>query len=408
MFLPSLPPGGTAPYKLAPLPGVWDRLLNAWAHWDGLWYLQIATAGYRPDNGTTAFLPLYPWLVGGLGWLLGGRVLWAGILLSSLCFLGALFLLYDLVRRDYPLIRPGDTALALPGRTVFYLAIFPLAFFFWAVYSESLFLLLAVGVFWAARRGHWWLAAACLGAALWTRPFGVVLVLPLLWEMALAARVPRPVPEELVALDPPPDATPTAADAPSTPQSRRDPGITAPAAGSDGRPPRRIHARDWAAWGVPAAAVAALLGWAAWALGDPLAFITTQAEWNRSFRWPWETVVYAWEEAARTPYAFQVESQSWTYFGALVLFGALALAGWRVLRGPHSLYLTLGVLFPLFSGTPHNPLLSFPRFLLVLFPAFIVLAVAGRWRPVHYFIAITSALLLALYLIRFANWYWVA
>jgi hypothetical protein len=175
--------------------------------------------------------------------------------------------------------------------------------------------------------------------------------------------------------------------------------------GPDGR---RIHARDWAAWLVPAAAVAALLGWAAWALGDPLAFITTQAEWNRSFRWPWETVIYAWDEAARTPYAFQVELQSWTYFGALVLFAGLALAGWRVLRGPHSLYLTLGVLFPLFSGTPHNPLLSFPRFMLVLFPAFIVLAVAGRWRPIHYFIAITSALLLALYLIRFANWYWVA
>src|SRR5689334_19779416 len=206
MFLPSLPPGGTAPYKLAPLPGVWDRLLNTWAHWDGLWYLQIATAGYHSNDGTTAFLPLYPWLVGALGWLLGGRVLWAGMILSALCFLATLILLYDLVRRDYPLIRPGDTARDLPARTIFYLAVFPMAFFLWAVYSESLFLLLAVGMFWAARRGWWWWAAACLGAALWTRPFGVVLVLPLLWEMLIAARTPRPLPEDVAPALPAPPA----------------------------------------------------------------------------------------------------------------------------------------------------------------------------------------------------------
>ena len=107
-------------------------------------------------------------------------------------------------------------------------------------------------------------------------------------------------------------------------------------------------------------------------------------------------------------FSFQVELQSWTYFATLVLFGVLTVAGWRVLRGPHSLYLTLGVLFPLFSGTPLNPLLSFPRFMLVLFPAFIVLAVAGRFRPIHYGILLTGTLLLALYFIRFANWFWVA
>src|SRR5689334_6819963 len=73
LYLPSLPPGGTAPYHPPPQPIEWDRLLGVWAHWDGLWYLQIATAGYRPTDGTTAFFPLYPALVGALGWLLGGR-----------------------------------------------------------------------------------------------------------------------------------------------------------------------------------------------------------------------------------------------------------------------------------------------------------------------------------------------
>ena len=67
-----------------------------------------------------------------------------------------------------------------------------------------------------------------------------------------------------------------------------------------------------------------LLAWSRLALGDPLAFIATQAEWNRRFSWPWETVVYAWNEAARQSFSFQVESQSWTYLATLVLFGVLA------------------------------------------------------------------------------------
>src|SRR5690242_7107566 len=126
LYIPSRVPGGTAPYQPPPLPAVWDRLLGVWSRWDGQWYLQIASAGYHPGDGTTAFLPLYPWLVGALGTLLGGRYLWAGVLLSSAIFAGALVLLYRLVREQY--------AADLAPRTVLYLAIFPTAFFFWAIY----------------------------------------------------------------------------------------------------------------------------------------------------------------------------------------------------------------------------------------------------------------------------------
>src|ERR687896_413384 len=57
------------------------------------------------------------------------------------------------------------------------------AVFFGAPYSESLFLLLAVGAFYAARTGRWaWAGAAAAGAAA-TRSAGVLLLLPLamLW-----------------------------------------------------------------------------------------------------------------------------------------------------------------------------------------------------------------------------------
>jgi len=65
-------------------------------------------------------------------------------------------------------------------------------------------------------------------------------------------------------------------------------------------------------------------------------------------------------------------------------------------------------LFPLFSATPRNPLLSMPRFELVLFPAFIVLALVARRDWLFYLVVVTSLMLQALYLIRFANWFWVA
>ena len=56
----------------------------------------------------------------------------------------------------------------------------PMAFFFSAVYSESLYLALSVGVFWCARQGRWaWVGVlGALAAA--TRSAGVVLLLPAL------------------------------------------------------------------------------------------------------------------------------------------------------------------------------------------------------------------------------------
>ena len=361
LSIPSRTPGGTAPYPPPALPALWDRLVGVWAHWDGLWYLQIATAGYHPGDGTTAFLPLYPWAVGLLGLLLGGRYLLAGVILSSLIFAGVLLLLYRLVREQY--------APDLAPCTVLYLAIFPAAFFFWAIYSEGLFLLLALGMFYAAGRGRWWVAGLCMAAAFWTRPFGIVLIPCLLVELALAWR------------------------------------------GADSGRVVRPRALDvLAALGVPLLAGLALLVWSALALGNPLVFLSTQADWNRAFSWPWETVINAFKVAAAMQFQYQEENQSWFYLATLILFGVLAVAGWarNWLRLPHALYLTLGLLFPLFSATPRNPLLSFPRFVLVLFPAFILLAAAGRRPWLHYLILTVSLLLLALYTIRFTNWFWVA
>ncbi len=380
LSLPSRVPGGTAPYHLPPSPALWDRLVGVWAHWDGLWYLQIAAAGYRPDDGTTAFLPLYPWAVGGVGTLLGGRYLVAGVLLSSLIFAGVLLLLYRLVCDQYtPTLAPG---------AVLALAIFPTAFFFWAIYSEGLFLLLALGMSVAVGQRRWLVAGLCLAGALWTRPFGVVLLPCLALEWWIAHRSASAHDESRSFTVASLNRTPT----PSTQHAARS-----------------IRSA-LQAFVPPILALGLLPAWSTWAVGRPLAFIQTQAEWNRAFSWPWMTAGNAVRVALDTPFQYQEESQSWFYLATLILFAVVAVVGWRrgMLRPPHALYLTLGLLFPLFSATPHNPLLSLPRFVLVLFPAFILLARMGRRPWPAYLLPVVSVLLLALYTIRFVNWFWVA
>jgi hypothetical protein len=367
MMIPAIAPRGTANWYGVPggptLNPLIDSIAGVWTRWDGQWFLKIATEGYRVDDGSAAFFPLYPWTVTIMGWLAGERFIWAGIFLSSVFFLGALVLLHRLVRFDFH----GEDA----GRTVFYIAAFPMAFFFWAVYSESLLLLLSVGALLAMRAQRWWLAGACIALAVWTRTTGLLLLLPMLWELWRAYNPPRPTS---------PNAMPPSRPAPLTPLSLA----------------------------VPLASLLLFVLWSWVVFRDPLAPMSAQAEWNRNFQWPWQTIAGAWNTATQAGLTFQPESQAWTYLGAFVLAVVVGALSVRWLRPSYSIYLWAGILFPLFSATRLNPLLSYPRFLAVLFPAFIVLALIGRNRYANQLITWVSLLLLGLYTIRFVNWYWVA
>jgi hypothetical protein len=159
---------------------------------------------------------------------------------------------------------------------------------------------------------------------------------------------------------------------------------------------------------LPLGALALFVLWSWVIFHDPLAPLSAQAGWNRHFSWPWQTIAGAWNAATQTQLQFQPENQSWTYLGALILARVVGALAVRWLRPSYTIYLWAGILFPLFSATPYNPLLSYPRFLLVLFPAFMVLALLGRNRYAHQIILWLSLLLLGLYTIRFVNWYWVA
>jgi Gpi18-like mannosyltransferase len=141
---------------------------------DANWYVGIAANGYerRAFENTThhnwAFFPLYPLLLRAASWLTGDFAL-AGIFISHVFFFFALLLLHKTA-----LAFGLDAAAAT--RTIFYLAIFPVSYFFSLPLTESLFLLLTTASFYFAKRERWWIAGLCGALASATRLTGILLL----------------------------------------------------------------------------------------------------------------------------------------------------------------------------------------------------------------------------------------
>ncbi|NJM06847.1 hypothetical protein HC891_12665 [Candidatus Gracilibacteria bacterium] len=162
----------------APLSGwVYRVLLSPFDRWDVGYYLNIVVRGYRTDDGTAQFHPLFAWLSLPFAWLTGNPLL-ALVLTSSISAL-LLFLVFErLALLD---LQPAEARMA-----TLLLIFSPLAFVFFVPYTEGLFLLCAVASFLLARRGQWWLACLAGMAATLTRQQGLFLALPLAWELWVA------------------------------------------------------------------------------------------------------------------------------------------------------------------------------------------------------------------------------
>jgi len=143
----------------------WNR-----ANFDGIHYLSIARLGYGLHQ--QAFFPFYPKLINWLSLLFGRRELLTALFISAASLFGALFFLNKLFRLDY--------SKKTSRKALIYLLIFPTAFFFANAYTESLFLFLVVASFYFARTRKWLLAGILGGLAANTRLPGIFLF-PALW-----------------------------------------------------------------------------------------------------------------------------------------------------------------------------------------------------------------------------------
>jgi hypothetical protein len=143
---------------------------SLWMRWDTEWYVEVATFGYRfiPDQlSEVGYFPVYPMLMRYLGYIVGNPLV-AGLVISNVAILFAMALLYRLVLTE--------TNAWVARRTLFYLVLFPGAFFFVAAYTESLFLLLTVIAAYAAREKRWLIAAITGIVASATRVQGFLIV----------------------------------------------------------------------------------------------------------------------------------------------------------------------------------------------------------------------------------------
>jgi len=154
-------------------PDLWTVVLG-WNRWDAGHYVRIAESGYHIGPGYPAFFPLYPLLVHILDPILPGDGLVSALFVANVAAIGALAVLHRLADHEF-----GPR---VAQRAAWYLAAFPMGFFLFIGYNESLFILLAVGALYAGRRGHWWLAGLLGGLSSATRLFGLVLIVPLAVE----------------------------------------------------------------------------------------------------------------------------------------------------------------------------------------------------------------------------------
>lgn len=368
------PPGSTRGFGW-----LGDVLAAPAARWDAAWYLTIAHYGYRPDLGSftaprDAFFPLYPVGLRALSDL-GAPAVLAGVLLSLLALALGLYALHRLTALEavrLRLARPHELA----RLTVLTCALGPMAFFLSAVYSESLYLALSVAAFLCARRGRWALAAGCAALAGATRSSGVVLVLPLALLYLYGPREDR---------------------RPDRAAARRL------------QPRYRLRADAlWLAL-VPAGVVlyGAYLGLAG---GDPLAPLHAQAGWSRHFAGPFGGV---WSGALAGFRAVGHTGTGASHNLVLLAFlaaGAIALVGvLRLLPFAYGAYVLAALALPLSYPVSSQPLMSLPRFLLVLFPLNIWLAARLLQRPRLACVLLAgSGAGLAFFTAAFSTWHWVA
>ncbi len=146
-----------------------EFLTHAWIRWDAGHYLAIAQHGYYYPV-STAFLPLYPLSIRLLAYLLGGHFTAAALLISTVATFCTFLLLYRLVLR----LTASQTVATY---SVVVAALLPIAFFFVAPYTESLYLALSLATVLAVLDRRWGRAMLLTGLASLTRQQGVVLSL---------------------------------------------------------------------------------------------------------------------------------------------------------------------------------------------------------------------------------------
>jgi hypothetical protein len=318
--------------------------LHKWVIQDGAFYRGIAQNGYAAPWQTN-FWPLFPLLGRALGPVFGGDYGLSLLAVANLAFFGALVALRKLAEREL-----GAEA---AYRSVLYLAVFPTALYTFAPYTESLFLCLAIISFALARERRWWLAGLVGGLSAVTRSSGVLLLAPFAIEFFLAWRAGK----------------------------------------------ARWY-RALASLLIPAG-VAAYSLYLTLRFHDPVAFSHAKnADWRHSLTLPWQIPGQILGGLAQLGGSSQVTAVHFVLnLGATLAFVALLVVIWRRLPLSYAVY-ALAVFVYLLMFTSSTATLAVTgngRYMLMIFPAFMVLGAWGERRWLHHALLIAMLPLLAIF-----------
>ena len=376
---------------------LWDNYITSPNQWFGIWdqwdfgyYQEIAEFGYSGNDGSIAFYPLFPWLVR-LVACVSRSYLAAGLIVSGIASVVAAILLRRLVHLDY------EESVAM--RSVWFLLIFPTAYFLHIGYSEGLFLALALACILAARGERWWLAGV-LGAFCWmTRATGAVLVPALAVEAAQQWRVRRR------SCSHGPVGRPSTAQ----PSDVGRPQLRTP----DGFVPRRIGAYSalpvgcspwnwqwlWIAIMPAGFAVYLLINWSV--SGDPFAFLQARKTlFEQSFASPLTGIRQAIWAHYPSPHEAEMVGTQELFFVALGF--VCTIISWIKLRPVYAMWMTGSWIL----CASVNFFRSMPRYTLMMFPIFILFALLGRNRFWAGVLTAWSLLFFALFAVLFAHGEW--
>lgn len=343
-YLPAhIPAGFVNPYLATVSP-----LTATFVRWDAHWYTFIAAHGY--DDKSVVFFPALVLMIryaAGLGLDFAA----AGLLICNIFAFLSFIAMYAAFSRDFTPL--------LAKRALYAYAVMPTSVFLNSIYTEPLFLTFSLVCLFFARQEKWWPAGVCAALAALTRNLGVCLFFGLAYEYWVSIRLGGLRFRSVIAL---------------------------------------------------ALAPCVVLGFMAYNLvsfGDSLAFVHSQQAWGRSIGWPGDNFVRNLGHMA----ALLPNTQAGIALDSfLVLTGFTGLAAATLSRRyaiPFS-YLLVGwlwFLIPLFSTSPFLPLYSMSRFLLVVFPLYLIFARMPR--ALFGCFLFINALLLSLCTILFVNWYWI-
>ena len=136
---------------------------------------------------------------------------------------------------------------------------------------------------------------------------------------------------------------------------------------------------------------------------DPLAFMTVQAAWQRE-----SLGMLAILARDIEGFIYGLKHQEFFYqvildVPVLLISLVMSVFVWRRLGAGYALYVLLGLIVPASSSTQ-----SISRYVLVLFPLFMMLAQWGQNRRFHGVLVVVFSTLSTVFFALFVNWYFVA